>query len=189
MIGWLAGRVAAVRGERLLLDVSGVGYEISMTPKTIAGLPALGEPIAVHTHLYVREDEMRLYGFATEADRDLFRVLLTASGVGPRVGLAILGVFSADALRRVVASEDADALCQVPGVGKRSAQKIILDLKPKLTDLEAEVLEAATASAQLRQALDGLGYSPAEIRRVLPGVDSTFPVAEQIRQALQELGR
>ena len=189
MIGLLSGSVVAFRGERLILDVAGVGYEVLMTAKSIAALPPAGERTVVHTHLHVREDAMTLYGFPTEADRDLFRVLLGASGVGPRVALGMLGVFSADALRKTVATEDVKALTQVPGIGMRGAQKIILDLKPKLADLEAEILDGASASSQLREALEGLGYTAAEIREVLPVVDPEAPVTEQIRQALRELGR
>lgn len=189
MIGMLSGTVAAVRGERLLLDVHGVGYEINLTAKSIAALPPVGESTIVFTHLHVREDGMTLYGFPTEADRDLFRVLLGASGVGPKVALGMLGVFSADAIRKVVATEDVKALTAVPGIGQRGAQKIILDLKPRLADLEADVLEGSSASGQFRDALEGLGYTSAEIREVAPLVDSEAPVTEQIRQALRELGR
>jgi holliday junction DNA helicase RuvA len=114
-------------------------------------------------------------------------VLLTASGVGPRVALAMLGAFPAEALKRVVASEDVDALTQVPGIGKRTAQKIVLDLKPRLADLEADIVESA--GGQVRQGLEQLGYSAAEIREALAEVDTTAPVGEQIRGALKVLGR
>jgi Holliday junction DNA helicase RuvA len=189
VIGRLTGTVAAIEAERLILDVNGVGYEISMTPKAIASMPPIGELAVVHTHLHVREDGMSLYGFASKADRDLFRILLGASGVGPRVALAMLGVFDSAALRTLVASEDVKALTQVPGIGMRSAQKIVLDLKPKLAALEAEVLGGGSTSAQLRDALEGLGYTTAEIREVLPGVDSDAPIGDQIKSALRDLGR
>ena len=103
--------------------------------------------------------------------------------------MAMLGVFSADVLRTLVATEDVHALTQVPGIGTRTAQKIVLDLKPKLADLEADVLEGAAPSAQVREALESLGYGPAEIRDVLPHLDASAPVADQIRHALRELGR
>lgn len=185
----LSGVVVAVRAEKALVDVNGVGYEVNMTAKSIAALPAVTEPVTVFTHLHVREDGMTLFGFGTESDRDLFRVLLGASGVGPKVALSMLGVFSADALRKVVAAEDVKALTAVPGIGQRGAQKIILDLKPKLADLEADVLEGATASTQFWEALQALGYTAAEIREVTPLVTAEAPVTEQIRQALRELGR
>ncbi len=189
MIGRLRGVVEEVGDGRVLLDVAGIGYEVTMSPKGIAALGGVGESATIHTHLHVRDDAMVVYGFPSSAERDLFRVLLGASGVGPKVAMAILGVFSPDALVEAVASEDVDALTQVPGVGTRGAQKIILDLKPKLAALEAEVLEATSAAAQVRQALEGLGYTPAEIRRVLPLLDGSASVPEQIRHALRELGR
>lgn len=187
MIGRLSGSVAGFRADRMLLDVNGVGYEVAMTAKAIAALPPVGEPTVVFTHLQVREDDMSLYGFASESDRDLFRVLLSVSGIGPKVALAILGVFSADALRKTVASEDVKGLTQVPGIGMRGAQKIVLDLKPKLSDMEADVLEGAATASQFREALEALGYTPAEIRDVSPSVDADAPVTEQIRQALRAL--
>ena len=188
MIGRLSGQLVGVRADSVILDVGGVGYEITMSPKAIAAMP-VNEPHTIHTHLQGREDGLSLYGFPTEADRDIFRILLGASGVGPKVAMAMLSVFAADALRRVVATEDVDALTQVPGVGRRTAQKIVLDLKPKLADLEADVTGGTAPSSQVREALEGLGYAPAEIRPVLPHLDDSLPVAEQIRQALRELAR
>jgi Holliday junction DNA helicase RuvA len=179
--------VAAIKTDRIVLDVHGVGYEIAMTAKAIAALPSPGATTVIHTHLHVREDGMALYGFGGEPERDLFRILLGVSGVGPKVALAMLGVFSADSLRRAVAAEDVKALTQVPGIGMRGAQKIVLDLKPKLADLEAEVIEGAESASQFREALESLGYTAAEIRDVIPAVDAEAPVAEQIRQALRAL--
>lgn len=189
MIGRLSGRLVSVRGEKVLLDVGGVGYELSITAKVGATLMGPGETLAIWTHLHVREDAMMLFGFPSEGDRDLFRILLAAQGVGPKVALAMLGSFSADALRRIVATEDADALTQVPGIGKRTAQKIILDLKPKLADIEADVMEGTTAGSQVREALEALGYGPAEIRGVLPDIDAAQSVSDQVRQALKALAR
>lgn len=187
MIGQLRGKVAAIEGDRIVLDVSGVGYEIHVTPKTAAAVGQVGEEATVATHLHVRDDALVLYGFSTSADRELFKILLSAQGVGPRVALGILGVFSADALRRVVASEDVDALTQVPGIGKRTAQRIVLDLKPRIADMEADVVSGA--GSQVRQALEQLGYSAAEIREAMTEVDSEAAVTEQIRSALRLLGR
>lgn len=187
MIGRLTGRVAAIEGDRVILDVGGVGYEVFVTPKTAAAVGQPGDETTVATHLHVREDALVLFGFASATERELFRVLLGAQGVGPRVALGILGVFSADALRRVVASEDVDALTTVPGIGKRTAQRLVLDLKPKLADIEAEIVESS--GGQVRQALEQLGYSAAEIREVMAEVDSEAAVTEQIRSALKMLGR
>ena len=156
MIGRLSGILVGVRGDSVILDVSGVGYELMMTPKAVASLP-VNEPHTIYTHLQGREDGISLFGFPAESDRDVFRVLLGASGVGPKVAMAMLSVFDADGLRRAVASEDVDALTQVPGIGRRTAQKIVLDLKPKLAEIEADVLEGSGPSTQVRAALESLG--------------------------------
>lgn len=171
------------------MDVGGVGYEVALPIRSMAQLPHRGETVTLFTHLHVREDGMALYGFWSEGERDLFRVLLGASGVGPKVALAILGVFTVEGLTRAVVAEDVDALVQVPGVGKRGAQKLILDLKPKIADLEPEVMTGGSSLAQLRQALENLGYATSEIRMVLPVIDTAQPLGEQVRQALKELGR
>jgi holliday junction DNA helicase RuvA len=169
VIGRLRGHVAGVRGDRVVVDVHGFGFEVVMHARGVASLPGVAEPVVLHTHLHPREDALTLYGFVDETDRDLFRVLLGASGVGPKVAMGILGVFS--------------------GVGKRGAQKIILDLRPKLADLEADVLGGGSDAALLRQALEGLGYGPAEIRAVAGEIDPELPLPEQIRHALRSLAR
>lgn len=189
MIGRLRGTFVGRSASTITLDVSGVGYEVHVTPRTQSALPGIGEEVVVHTHLHGRDDGLILYGFAAEAERNLFRVLITATGVGPKLGQAILGSLSVTEIRRAVAAEDVDALTLVPGVGKRSAQKLVLELKPKLEDAEADVLEAAGTGAQLRQALEGLGYSSAEIRDASGKIDFQAPVADQIRAALQALSR
>ena len=103
-----------------------------MTPRTVGELPPVGEEVVLHTHLHLREDGMALYGFTSESERQLFRMLITASGVGPKMALAVLGSSTADELRRIIVTEDVDSLTLVPGIGKRTAQKLILDLRPKL---------------------------------------------------------
>lgn len=188
MIGRLRGSLVAMRPTGVLVDVAGVGYEIAMTPATMASLPPIGEEIVVHTHLQVREDDMSLYGFANAADRDLFRVVISASGVGPRVGLALLATLGSEDLRRAVATEDVAALSRAPGVGKRSAQKIILELRPKLADAEADLVQG-TGPSQVRQALANLGYAPEEITEAVANLDEGSPVAEQLKSALRVLGQ
>ena len=189
MIGRLRGTLAGRSQTAIVIDVGGVGYEVLVSPRTQAELPGTGEEIVVHTHLHGREDGIWLYGFPSEAERSLFRVLLSATGVGPKLALAILGAMTVTEIRRAIATEDVGALTVVPGVGKRGAQKLVLELKPKLEDSEADVIEGTGASAQLRQALESLGYTTIEIREVSSTVDHSLPVAEQIRAALQALSR
>lgn len=188
MIGRLRGTLVSLSATGVVIDVEGVGYEVAMTPDSIGSLPTVGEEVVVHTHLQVREDDMSLYGFAAPADRDLFRVVISASGVGPKVGLALLATLGSDQLRRAILNEDTGALSTAPGVGKRSAQKIILELRPKLADAEAEVV-AGSGPDQVRQALEQLGYHDEEINQVLVDVDSELSVEEQIKSALKALGQ
>ena len=189
MISRLRGVLAAKHAERVVLDVGGVGYEIAVTPRGLLDLPGIGEDAVVHTHLHVREDQMALFGFPAEDQRDLFRLLLGVAGVGPKVALAILGTMTPDELRRAVLTEDAAALTAVPGIGKRSAQKLMLELRPKLDLPDADLPASGSALGEVREALEGLGYQSAEIRAALQEVPSDLPVEELLRRALQQLGR
>lgn len=170
------------------MDVNGVGYEVVMTPRDIAGLPGIGEEIVVHIHTHVREDEMSLYGFGSEGDRDLFRILLTASGVGPKVAQSMLASLDAQQIVMAIVNEDPDALTVTPGVGKRGAQKIVLELAPKLAGREIEVVGGGDL-VSVRQALEGLGYSTAEINEVVNALNPDDPIEVQVKAALQQLGR
>lgn len=188
MIGRLRGTLGGITPEGVLLEVGGVGYEVRMTPEAVTGLPAVGEEVVVHTHLQVREDDMSLYGFSHASDRELFRILISASGVGPRVGLALMATLRPNDLRRAIVEEDVAALSTAPGVGKRSAQKIILELRPKMADADAEVV-SSSGTAQVRQALEQLGYGPEEINEVVGDLDRDGPIEDQIKQALKALGQ
>ncbi|MGA7271493.1 MAG: Holliday junction branch migration protein RuvA [Acidimicrobiia bacterium] len=188
MISRLRGMLVAITPDGVVVEVGGVGYEIAMTPQSVSGLAGIGEEVVVHTHLQVREDSMSLYGFATATDRDLFRVLISASGVGPKVGMALLATMRPEQLRRAVATEDVAALCAAPGVGKRSAQKIILELRPKLADAEAD-LAGGSDQGQVRQALENLGYSHEEIAEAVADLDPGATASEQLKSALRALGQ
>lgn len=188
MIGRLRGVLVSVRDTTLCIEVGGVGYEVQMTPRDLVTLPGVGEEIVVHTHTHVREDGISLYGFASEQDREMFRILNTASGVGPRVAMGLLGSMSAADLNRAIVSDDPDALTIAPGVGKRGAQKIVLELGPKLAGRPIEIGAGGDFSG-VRQALEGLGYTTVEINEVISEVDPDEPLAAQIRAALQSLGR
>jgi Holliday junction DNA helicase RuvA len=181
--------LVAKHPERVVLDVAGVGYEIAVTPQTLLGLPGAGEEAVIHTHLHVREDQLALFGFATEEERQLFRLLLGVSGVGPKVALAILGTLTPTDLRRAVVAEDAQALTMVPGIGKRSAQKLMLELRPKLELPDAELIGGGSATAEVREALENLGYQSAEIRDAMRELPAELPLEELLRLSLQELGK
>lgn len=188
MIGRLSGVVADKSVDNVLIDVGGVGYEVAVTPRTIAALPAVGRDATLHTHLHVREDLMGLYGFASGDERDIFRILIGVTGVGPKLALAVLATLSPDELRHVVLSEDVAALTAVPGIGQRSAQKLLLELRPKM-DVPDSPLQAGSMVAEVREALESLGYQAAEIREVLRDLPAEGTVEDLLRQALQELGR
>ena len=189
MIGRLRGILVSVRENVLCIEVGGVGYEVQMTPRDVAAMAGVGEEIVVHTHTHVREDEMSLYGFAGEADREMFRILNTASGVGPRVAMSLLGSMSSTEITRAIVSDDPDALTIAPGVGKRGAQKLVLELAPKLSGWAADQGGSTTGLAGVRQALEGLGYTTAEINEVISDIDAGAPLSDQIRAALQSLGK
>jgi Holliday junction DNA helicase RuvA len=188
MIGRLRGVLVSSRESGIVIDVGGVGYEVAMTTRDLVALPGIGEEIVVHCHTHVREDELSLYGFANERDREIFRVLLTASGVGPKVAIAMLAAMTSDEIVRAITGEDPDALTVTPGVGKRGAQKIVLELGPKLAGREIEVIGSQSLGG-VRQALEGLGYSTAEINAVVADLDPEAPIEAQVKAALQRLGR
>lgn len=187
MIGRLRGVLVSSRQSGIVIDVGGVGYEVAMTTRDLASLPGIGEEIVVHTHTHVREDDLSLYGFASESDRDLFRILLTASGVGPKVAMAMLASMTGEEIVRAITSEDPDALTVAPGVGKRGAQKMVLELAQKLTGHESEMVGSQSLGG-VRQALEGLGYSTAEINSVIGDLDPSQPIEAQVKTALQRLG-
>ncbi|MCL1601022.1 MAG: Holliday junction branch migration protein RuvA [Actinomycetia bacterium] len=188
MIGRLRGVIADRGQETIVVDVAGVGYLVAVTPRTLTDLPGVGEEVVLHTHLHVREDQLALYGFASLPDKDLFGLLLGVSGVGPKVAMAILGTMTYEQLSAAVSSDDIAALTAVPGIGKRSAQKLLLELKPKL-DVVDDVLYSTSAIAEVREALEGLGYGPDEIRGTLTDMPQDLPIEEMVRRSLQQLGK
>lgn len=192
MIGSLRGTVLerTASGE-VLVEVGGVGYRASVPTGTLVKMLP-GEPAFLFTHLHVREDAMVLFGFLTRDERDTFEALLVASGVGPKLALAILGVHSPNALRRALAQDDLDALVLVPGVGKRTAQRLLVDLKARLSMPDVDLGEQTgplTCRAEVREALNGLGYSADEVRDVLANLegDDDAPVEVMLRDALRQL--
>jgi Holliday junction DNA helicase RuvA len=188
MIGRLTGTIVETSHESVVLDVGGVGYLIAITPRTRAELPGVGEEVVLHTHLHVREDQLALFGFDSVQDKDLFGMLLGVSGIGPKVAMAILGTMTHDQLSIAVGSDDVDALTAVPGIGKRSAQKLLLERKPKMDILDGPSM-ATGPIAEVREALEVLGYGPDEIRGTLVDMPPELPVEEMVRRSLQQLGK
>jgi Holliday junction DNA helicase RuvA len=174
--------------DRVVLDVGGVGYTVAVTPRTLVTLPPVGEEAVVHTHLHVREDQLALYGFTSVEERDLFDLLLGVAGVGPKVALAISATFTPDELRTAVSTNDQASLTSVPGIGKRSAEKLMVELRPKM-DVFGESSITSGPLSEAREALEGLGYGADEIRGILSSLGSDLPVEELVKQSLQQLGK
>jgi holliday junction DNA helicase RuvA len=186
VIGFLSGRVAGRWAGGCLLEVGGVGYRLRCSGSTLAALPAEGEPCRLWTHLQVRDDALVLFGFATEAEKELFESLLGVAGIGPKVAVAVCSAFSPDAFRKALASDDVVALASVPGLGRRTAQRILVDLKDKF---QLAPDGGAAVVARARSALENLGYSSAEARAALDrvGADGADPVEDVVRSALKVL--
>jgi holliday junction DNA helicase RuvA len=198
MIAHLDGTVAAVAPDSAVIDVGGVGMLVQCTPGTLARLRT-GERARVATSLVVREDSLSLFGFATDDERTTFELLQTASGVGPRLALAMLAVFTPDALRRAVAAEDLTALTTVPGIGRKGAQRIVLELSGRLGAPVGEVSAAPRAAGaaswhdQVRAGLVALGWQAREadqaITLIEPELNGEVDVSAALRAALRVLGR
>ena len=187
MIAFLEGTLAERAGDRVVVADGGIGYEVMVSATTLSVLPAVGRRVRLLTHLQVRDDAMLLYGFATASERDLFLMLLSVNGVGPKVALGILSVLSTDALRRAILDGDADTITIVPGVGKKVAARVVLDLKDRLDGVVE--LPSAGPVAEVREALLGLGLSSQEVRDALAGLDGVGDsVEELLRRALQRVG-
>jgi holliday junction DNA helicase RuvA len=190
MIGSLRGTVLdrAIGGE-VLLEVGGVGYRVAVPSGSVAALEP-GAPAFLFTHLVVREDAMSLYGFPDREQRDTFEALMSATGVGPKLALGILSVHSPPALRRVVIEGDLDALTLVPGVGKRTAQRLMIELAAKLGTAgpaPAGLEGGPSARSEVRAALEGLGYGADEVRFVLDTLPLDGPVEILLKDALKLL--
>ena len=189
MIAFLEGEVVDKGAGRVVLDVGGVGYELIVPTSVLAAMPAVGARARVHTRMVVREDSMTLYGFASPDERELFDLLTGVTGVGPKVALAFLSSLTPDALRRAVVAGDADALTVVPGVGKKVAQRVVLDLRDKLGGEGAEII-AIGPLADVREALLALGLSPIEASKVMADLDPDGKAPDDLlREALQKVGR
>jgi Holliday junction DNA helicase RuvA len=195
VIGSLRGTLLdrAAVGE-VLVEVAGVGYRVTVAPTTAASLADLGDQVFLHVHHHIREDDQALYGFPTREERICFEALLGAHGVGPTLALAILSVHDPLALRRLLADEDLGALCLVPGVGKKTAARLLVELRSRLDLPELDAVPSAdgtrptpSAVADVREALVGLGYEHDEIRVALSELATDGDPALLLKEALQRL--
>ncbi len=199
MIGFLKGRLATKNPPALMIDVGGVGYELEAPMSTFYGLPAVGEPVTLFTHLVVREDAHLLFGFGSEAERRLFRGLLKISGVGPKIALGILSGASVEDFLRTIEAEDIAMLTRIPGIGRKTAERMVIEMRDSVKKLHGGATGAdmapaygapATPQSEAFGALLALGYKPPEATRLLKAVDDVgLSTTELIRQALKAAAR
>jgi Holliday junction DNA helicase RuvA len=194
MIGFLRGTLISKRPPSLTLDVGGVGYELEAPMSTFYRLPDTGQPLSLVTHLVVREDAHILFGFFTEAERALFRNLLKVSNVGPRIALGVLSGMSVDGFYHCIRDKDLVSLTKVPGVGRKTAERLLLELADRLPEslgTDTAALPARSpAEGEAHGALLALGYKPGEVVRMLKDLDSVrLSTEEMIREALKRVHR
>lgn len=196
MIGSLRGILIERTTDEVMVEVAGIGYRVSVSPTTSVTLGELGESVFVHVHHHFREDDQTLYGFATREERICFEAVISAHGVGPALGLAILSVHGPVALQQILATDDLDALCLVPGIGKKTATRLLVELKSKLElgDVDLRAVQAGlggptrrTDLDDVREALTGLGYSPDEVHHAVAALPAEGDVSALLKAALQSL--
>ena len=197
MISYVKGELAVVYEDKVVIEVGGIGYGIYMPGKSIGMLPSVGSEVKIHTYLNVREDAMQLFGFLTKDDLEVFRLLISVSGIGPKGGLAVLSALSADELRFAVMAWDAKAITAAPGIGKKTAERLIIELKDKLKledMIERNEMIVDTrpgnedAQSEAIQALVALGYNSAESLRAVRSVSHQNATAEEIlKEALKKM--
>jgi holliday junction DNA helicase RuvA len=192
LIGRIHGKLVEKHPPQILVDVMGVGYELDVPMSTFYQLPATGAEVSLHTHLVVREDAHQLYGFATEAERHAFRQLLKITGVGARTALSVLSGMSVSDLRDAVMGQDSATLTKIPGIGRKTAERLLLELRDKLDAALAAPAAAAKGDGQtgdITNALLSLGYNDKEAAWAVKQLPSALNVAEGIRQALKLLSK
>lgn len=201
MYSYIKGELAEVNTDHIVIDVGGIGYMIYIPAQSLNYLPGIGEMLKVHTYLYMREDAMILYGFLTKDDLEMFKLLITVSGIGPKGGLAVLSTLSSDDLRFAVLSGDSKAISKAPGIGSKTAQRVIIDLKDKLSleDAFEKKLEHendkinVSSNSQVKNdvvmALNALGYSSTESLKAVSKVEITddMDVEDVLKAALKHM--
>ena len=191
MIAAVTGEVLSRRNDHVVVDAGGVGYHLSVSTETLRTVPAVGERISLHAHLIARDDSLALYGFATEDERELFLSLISVSGVGPKVAMATLSGGSVGELLRALAAGDAKRFQAVPGIGKRTAERIIVELRERvageLDEAASVVATESSAREEAREGLIGLGYTPVEVERLLATAEGE--TAEELVASALRSGR
>ena len=192
MIGRIHGTLITISAPKLLIDCHGVGYEVDVPMSTLYQLPAVGQVITLLTHFHVREDQQQLFGFATEAERNAFRSLIKISGVGARTALAVLSGMSVSELIQAIASQDPGALVRVPGIGKKTAERLLLELKGKLAPdlgISQNASGKPDTTSEVIQALVSLGYSDKEAHLAVRQIPADTSVSDGIKIALKSLSK
>lgn len=196
MIGSLNGLIISKKPSEVLLEVNGIGYEVYIPLSTSFKLPSVDQTVQLLTHLIVREDQHTLYGFITEDERKLFRALIKISGVGPKLALTILSGINVEGFIRSVQMQDVDTLVHLPGIGKKTAERLLVEMKDKVGQMGDIAINDAIESKDLRiiqeahNALTSLGYKSVEARKILDGIDSNgLTVEALLKQALQSLNK
>lgn len=198
MIAWLSGQLLAKNPPTVLLDVNGVGYEMEAPLSVFYQLPDVGETVSLFTHLVVREDAQLLFAFESELQRDIFRTLIRVNGVGPKVALAILSTLTIDELMFAMSQEDVKLLTKVPGIGAKTAQRLLVELKDRLEKEFADISASATSDGTVAgaarnaqqdaiSALESLGYKAADATKVVRSLPTDLSSEELIRQSLRQL--
>lgn len=198
MISFLRGTYAGMDGDKAVIDVNGVGFAVGMSARALSRMPEKGNRAQIFTHMQVREDDMSLYGFMSESERNLFLKLVGVSGVGPKMALAALSTFEASDLVRAILTEDVESVSRIPGVGKKTASRIVLELKgalektmgtsefPALTQAAKPV--TATITAGVAEALVSMGFTSAEVKAAMDGAPDTSDEGALLQYALKHLG-
>jgi holliday junction DNA helicase RuvA len=190
MIGKLTGTLAEKNPPQVIVDCGGVGYEVDVPMSTFYNLPSLGDKVSLLTHFVVREDAQILFGFGTQQERSTFRQLIKISGVGPKMALGVLSGMSVGELSQAVTLQDANRLTKIPGIGKKTAERLMLELKGKLgADLSTHATLANDNQADILQALIALGYSDRDAALALKALPQDVGVSEGIKLALKALGK
>ncbi len=188
MIGFLSGTVLESDDRGLIITVGGVGYQVASSASVLRGVTKIGLPIKLFIHTHVREDQFTLFGFPTKDELRLFELLLSVSGVGPKSTLAVLSAGTPDEVKSAIGTADVEFFKSVSGIGKKTAQRIIVDLKSKVGSVsELDLSDPGEHHHELFLALKSMGFKPQEFKTVLKSVDSSLPLDQQIKQALKHL--